>query len=97
MTPTEDEHITHPLDVGYLVVGLVLLGISGLWALRAADLVDTGQLGWLVPLLLIAAGTVGLGGFAARGLRRHRRADSRLDDTLRYDDLSSTDPGGDPR
>ena len=34
---------THPLNVSYLVVGLVFLGISGSWALRARGAVDGGD------------------------------------------------------
>jgi hypothetical protein len=75
---------THPLNVSYLVVGLVFLGISGVWALRSAGLVDTGQLGWLLPLTLVGAGTVGLVAFAAKGLRGAR---SGADDDV---------PAGDP-
>ena len=64
-----DTRITHPLHVGYLVTGLVFLGISGSWALRSAGLVDTRQLGWLLPLMLVVAGGVGLVASAARGMR----------------------------
>jgi hypothetical protein len=64
---------THPVDVTYLVVGLVFLGIAGAWALRTADIVDTSQLGWLLPLTLVAAGVVGLAASAARGASRARR------------------------
>jgi hypothetical protein len=61
---------THPLNVSYLVVGLVFLGISGAWALREAGVVDTAQVGWLLPLMLVVAGGIGLVAFAAKGLTR---------------------------
>jgi hypothetical protein len=64
---------THPLNVSYLVVGLVFLGIAGSWALRAAGLVDAGAVRWLLPLVLVASGVVGLLAFAARGLSGGRR------------------------
>jgi len=64
---------THPLNVSYLVVGLVFLGIAGSWALRAADLVNPGQLDWLFPLTLVVAGVVGLVAFASRGRRGRGR------------------------
>ena len=67
--------ITHPLNVSYLVVGLVFLGISGSWALRAADVVDTGDVSWLLPAVLVAAGVIGLVAFAARGVSRTRQHD----------------------
>ncbi len=67
-----DKRLTHPLNVTYLVLGLVFLGISGSWALRSAGVVDTRGIGWLVPLMLVAAGAVGLVASTAKGLRRSR-------------------------
>jgi hypothetical protein len=63
---------SRPLNVSYLVVGLIFLGISGLWALHASGAVDTGDVQWLVPLVLVGAGVVGIVAFAARGLTRSR-------------------------
>jgi hypothetical protein len=63
----------HPLNVSYLVVGLVFLGIAGFWALRVTGTVDQADGRWLAPLLLVAAGAAGLVGFAAKGARRARR------------------------
>jgi len=60
---------THPVNVTYLVMGLVFLGISGSWALHAAGIVDTAQVRWLAPLMLVVAGVAGLVAFAARNLR----------------------------
>lgn len=59
---------THPLNVSYLVAGLLFLGFAVIWALRESDVVDAGQLGWLFPLALVAAGVVGLVAFAAKSL-----------------------------
>jgi hypothetical protein len=70
MSTRDDSRLTHPLNVGYLVVGLVCLGIAGLWALHAADVVDTAQVGWLLPLTLVVAGAIGLVALATRGLTR---------------------------
>jgi hypothetical protein len=61
---------THPLHVGYLVSGLVLLGIAAVWVLRQADLVELGDISWLLPLTLVLAGVLGLVAFAARNIRR---------------------------
>jgi hypothetical protein len=66
---------THPLNVSYLVVGLVFLGIAASWALRTADVVDGRDARWMLPATLVAAGAVGLVAFAAKGLTRGRRRD----------------------
>lgn len=66
---------THSLNVSYLVLGLVFLGIAGSWALRAADLVDTSDVQWLVPLSLVVAGVIGLVVVAAKGLNRRTSSD----------------------
>lgn len=63
----------HPLNVSYLVVGLVFLGLAGSWALREAGLVDLAEVQWLFPLTLVAAGVVGLVALTARGLSRRDR------------------------
>jgi hypothetical protein len=70
---------THPLNVSYLVVGLIFLGIAGSWALRESGLVDLGEMQWLLPLTLVVAGSIGLVAFAARGLRNGDRSDGSTD------------------
>ena len=64
---------TRPLNVSYLVVGIVFLGIAGIWVLHATGVVGTDELHWLFPLTLVGAGAVGLAAFVARGLRDDRR------------------------
>lgn len=59
---------THPLNVSYLVVGLVFLGIAGSWALRQAGVIDFSEVRWLLPATLVAAGLIGVVALAAKGL-----------------------------
>lgn len=64
---------THPLNVSYLVLGLVFLGLAGSWALATSGTVDTRDARWLGPVVLLLAGTVGLVAFAAKGISRGRQ------------------------
>ncbi len=56
-------------SVVHLVVGLVFLGLAGLWALAASGVVDSEDT-WLVPGLLVVAGAAGLVTTVLAG-RRH--------------------------
>ncbi|HEX4976914.1 MAG TPA: hypothetical protein VFV40_03515 [Nocardioides sp.] len=64
-----------PLNVSYLVMGLVFLGIAGTWALHETGVVDGADVEWLVPLSLVVAGVLGLVAFATRGVRGRRTGD----------------------
>jgi hypothetical protein len=76
---------THPLNVSYLVIGLVFLGISGSWALRQTGVVAVDEIRWLLPLMLVAAGVIGLIAFAAKSVSR--RDSTPVDEqTWTYDD-----------
>lgn len=61
---------THPLNVSYLVVGLVFLGLAASWALKEAGVVDLAEVRWLFPLTLVLAGVIGLVAMAAKGMTR---------------------------
>ena len=97
---------TRPLNVSYLVMGLVFLGISGTWALVVSGAVDIDWTGYLLPLTLVAAGAVGLAASAVRGLGRRRQgtgeapADHDAWDTWDTEDtrvLGTDDTGADNR
>jgi len=79
-TPTP---LTRPLNVGYLVVGLVFLGLAGSWALREAGVIDLAEDRWVLPLTLVVAGVVGLVAAAAKELSRR----DKTPETRSYDDL----------
>lgn len=75
--PAEEEVATEPvqqvrrgLKVGYLVAGLLCLGVVAIWALGISETVDTSSFAWLVPAVLIVAG---LGGLAAAVLGQRPR------------------------
>jgi hypothetical protein len=48
------------VSVPHLVMGLVFLGIAGAWALHAADVIESVQVQWAIPLILVVAGGAGL-------------------------------------
>ena len=91
----------HPLSTGYLVTGLVFLGIAASWALRASDLIDDEGARWILPLVLIVAGVAGLAASVARSAmpgRRHVRDDRvpGYDESDDGDPLAEDDQGLDP-
>ena len=55
-------------SVLHLVLGLVFLGLAGLWALAVSGAVDSDDT-WLVPGLLVVAGAAGLVAAVAGGRR----------------------------
>ncbi len=63
----------HPINVGHFVMGLAFVGILGIWALIQGDVVDGGDVRWLLPLPWVLAGIAGLLATTVSG----RRATSR--------------------
>jgi hypothetical protein len=70
--PEEDSRTrgTHPLQTGYLVVGLLALGIALMWLLTDQGLVGVADGGVAFSVVLVTAGAVGLVASLGRGLRR---------------------------
>jgi hypothetical protein len=66
---------THPLNVSYLVVGLVFLGLAASWVLRETGVVDLAEVRWLFPVTLVLAGVVGIVAMTAKGISRADRTD----------------------
>jgi hypothetical protein len=62
----------NPVKVGYLVTGLVFLGLAGSWALSANGAIDGATASWLLPSILVGAGVIGLVAMLASGVRRSR-------------------------
>lgn len=87
MTRTMKRHST---DLVSLVGGVIFLGVVGTWALGEADLLS-GFRGWLLPVLLIGVGLIGLIGL------RPRRQDAKAEDPVHSDwtaEKSATDESG---
>ena len=61
----------HPVSIGHLVMGLVFLGIVGIWALVQSDVVTGDDVRWLLPIPWVVAGAVGLTVTAVTGSRRY--------------------------
>jgi hypothetical protein len=82
---TEQDTTTHrPVKVGYLVTGLVFIGLAGSWALRESGAVDDMTVGWMLPAILVGAGVIGLLAMLAGGVRDRGR-------TERVEPTSTTD------
>jgi len=50
----------HPVNTGQLVIGLAFLGLVAVWALWTTDVVEGGDVRWLLPLPFVLAGAAGL-------------------------------------
>jgi hypothetical protein len=59
-----------PLSITHLVLGLVFLGISVLWAVGAGTDAKVPDLAAIAPAVLIAAGVIGLIGVVVNARRR---------------------------
>ncbi|MEQ7126354.1 hypothetical protein ABN034_17715 [Actinopolymorpha sp. B11F2] len=63
----------HPANIAALVAGLVCCGLALGWLLLHSGALRVADLGWLLPVVLIGAGGVGV----AMSLQRNRRQPSR--------------------
>lgn len=78
-TPETDERPglwaagSHAVNVGQLVMGLVFLGLVGIWALWTGDVVDGDDLQWLLPVPWVVAGAAGLVATTVNGAARRER------------------------
>jgi hypothetical protein len=66
----------HDTDVTSLVFGLLFLGAAAMWALVESDVVSWPDASRIFPVLLVAAGLIGLASSVRRS-RRSRRDDGR--------------------
>lgn len=56
----------HPVHVAHLILGVVFVGLTLVWALVASDAVALGDIRWLLPIPWIAAGAAGLAAIVLR-------------------------------
>lgn len=70
----------HPLEITPLVSGLVFLGIAAGWALFETGVVSGASAAWVLPVVLIAAGALGLVLAATRPRRTTGREYAAADD-----------------
>ncbi len=74
------------VSVPHLVMGLVFLGLAGSWLLHQIGVIESVEVEWMLPLILVVAGAAGLLASMAKGLTKGRptrptnRADSRADE-----------------
>jgi hypothetical protein len=78
--PTYDPGYAQPpadrtVKVPHLVFGLLFLGIAGIWALGTTGMISGERLTVLAPVVLIAAGLIGLVASLAGNRNRNRRTD----------------------
>jgi hypothetical protein len=84
----------HPVNIGHLVMGLAFLGLVGIWSLIVNDVVDDGEIRWLLPVPWVLAGLGGLTALAVSGSRRYAtRATGWVDTTPA---VEAEDPEEDP-
>ncbi len=79
--PTAPPLAEQRVKIPHLVFGLLFLGLAGIWALIAGDVITTDRLGVLGPAVLIGAGVIGLAASLANSRNRNRRRTSDSADT----------------
>ena len=68
----------HPVNIGHLVMGIAFLGLVGIWALVQSNVVNGGDIRWLLPIPWVFAGVTGLLATTLSARNRHaaRQAES---------------------
>lgn len=87
--PTHDP-APQRIKVAHLVLGLVFLGITAVWALAEAGTVDWHGSRYAVPIILLVAGAAGLIASLAGGRRRPARRTTGADARSVADDAPGT-------
>ena len=61
----------HPVNIGHLVMGIAFLGLVGIWALVQSNVVNGGDIRWLLPIPWVFAGVAGLLATTLSARNRH--------------------------
>ena len=88
-TPPFPEQQSRGVGVPHLVMGLVFLGLAGTWLLHEVGVIESVEVQWLLPLILVVAGAAGLLASVARSLTRRPR---RRAEVVQEDAEEPTDP-----
>jgi len=81
------------LNIGYLVTGLVFIGLAASWGLHENGVLEDDSFQWFFPATLLGAGLIGLfaslgKGFASRS-RKQPEPTTYADETTPVTDLTS--------
>lgn len=71
-TPEKIESGFHVVNIGHLVVGVALLGLTLTWALIVGGAVADDSIRWLLPVPWVSAGFAGLIAIVVASRRRHQ-------------------------
>jgi hypothetical protein len=83
-----DERAPRTPRIGYLVMGLIFLGIAGIWALNASDTVSWSDSKYAFPAVLVGAGVLGLVATMAMNATRRTERDRATETTETTDDTT---------
>lgn len=73
MVPEQPEQQGRGVSVPHLVMGLVFLGLAGSWLLHEVGVIESVEVQWLLPLVLVVAGAAGLLASLSRGVTQISR------------------------
>jgi hypothetical protein len=80
------------MNIGYLVTGLVFIGLAASWGLHANGVIKDDGFQWFLPAMLLGAGLIGLFASLGKGLvgRKKQPQPTYSDDTTTQIDTEGT-------